>query len=401
MPLRIRPLHLLVCLILLALTAPANAAPPADLRLELITGGLSSPVAVRNAGDGTDRLFIVQRGGSIRIVENGSLLATPFITVPNVLSGGELGLLGMAFHPDYDTNGYFYVNYTRNPPGPIAYETVIARFEVSAGNPNVANVSSLTELLTITQDDSNHNGGDIHFGPDGYLYTALGDGGGGGDPFDRAQDLGELLGKMLRLDVDGGTPYAIPAGNPFNDEIWAYGLRNPWRFSFDRWSGDIFIGDVGQGSWEEISYQRAGTPGGINFGWDCREGAHNFPGGSTCSGPTVDPIMEYVNTSFGGDCAVVGGFRYSGIIPGFQSIYTFADNCSGKIWFGTQATNGTWSDSLWMDTNLSVSGFGEDEDGELYLVSLSGALYRFTSDSAIFGDNFESGGLGLWSGSVQ
>jgi glucose/arabinose dehydrogenase len=244
------------------------------ISLQSFATGFSSPVAIVNAGD--SRLFVVQRGGAIRILNaNGTINGTNFLTIPSttVLSGGERGLLGLAFHPNYATNGYFYVNYTRVGDG----ATVVARYSVSATDPNVANPASAQILLTVTQPYSNHNGGSLAFGPDGYLYIGMGDGGSGGDPQNYAQNINSLLGKMLRIDVDNGTPYSIPTGNPFAgatpgaDEIWAVGMRNPWKFSFDKNTGDLWIADVGQSSIEEIN-KALSTDAGLNYGWKCYEG---------------------------------------------------------------------------------------------------------------------------------
>jgi glucose/arabinose dehydrogenase len=393
--------------------APAAGGIPKDLELALVTSGLSSPVAVRNAGDGSNRLFIVQQGGQIRIWDGNQVLATPFLSV-TVGTGSERGLLGLTFHPDYPENGRFFINYTR---GGGAGETVIAEYHVSA-DPDVADPTG-TDILRITQDFTNHNGGDIHFGTDGYLYIGMGDGGSGGDPNDRAQDPGQLLGKMLRIDVDGGGfpadcgltgNYTIPEDNPRRDgpggdcdEIWALGLRNPWRWSFDRSTHDLLIGDVGQLTIEEIDFQPAASPGGENYGWNCFEGNNVYnTDGPFCNdpGPLVPPILTYGHS--GGSCAVVGGFRYRGPIIGLRGTYIFSDNCSGRIWFATE-NGGSWSFFEWQDTPYLVSSFGEDEAGHLYVVNLSGAFYRFSSatgESEIFSDGFESGDLSRWSSSV-
>ncbi len=385
------------------LSFPLAAQPPDDLELQLVAGSFSSPLAVRHAGDGSGRLFVVERDGRIRIIDGGSVLPSPFLDIdPLVLSGGEQGLLGLAFHPAYAKNGFFYVNYTRaaSPDD----QTVIERYTVS-GNPNVADPDSGMEVIVIDQDFGNHNGGDIHFGPDGYLYIGMGDGGSGGDPFGRAQDLDELLGKMLRLDVDGGMPYAIPPSNPFvgiagRDEIWAYGLRNPWRFSFDRGTGDLLIGDVGQNAWEEIDFQPAASAGGENYGWNLCEGTNPFSGGADCSDPGLTgPILEYDHpTGF----SVTGGFRYRGTaVSGFQGTYVYADYVTNRMWFATETSPGSWTTEEWAgNTVTSVASFGEDEDGELYAVSLSGSVYRFVSPSLIFADGFESGNTSAWSDSV-
>jgi len=365
------------------------AAQPPDIDIHVnrvIVSGLDQPVLVTHAGDGSGRLFVVEQGGLIRVVVNHTVLADPFLDLSQlVVSGGEQGLLGLAFHPEYATNGYFYVNYTRAGDG----ATVVARYSVSAGDPNVADPGSALPILTVAQPAPNHNGGNLAFGPNnGYLYIGMGDGGGSGDPDENAQNINTLLGAMLRLDVDGGTPYAIPADNPFAasagaDEIWDYGLRNPWRFSFDRANGDLYIGDVGQGAWEEIDYHAAGTPGGVNFGWDCREGAHDFEFTTECAAATLtDPIAEYGRAE---GQTVTGGFVYRGTAyPDLQGRYFFADYAQGKIWsmVKTGSSPDTWSaHELELDTSLRISSFGEDEAGELYVVDLQGGTVRQIVDA--------------------
>jgi glucose/arabinose dehydrogenase len=350
-------------------------------------------VALADPGDGSGRLFIVQRGGTIRIWQAGALLPGNFLSIAVDASGGEEGLLGLAFHPDYTSNGYFFVNYTAAGTG-----TVIARFQVQSaelpgtGSPNFADPATEDRLLTFPQPFENHNGGDLHFGPDGYLYVATGDGGDGGDPQDNAQDTGNLLGKILRLDVDASPPqdhdlcginpqaYAAPADpldelrrNPFVDadgcdEIWHYGLRNPWRFSFDRQTGDIFIGDVGQGEREEVDFRTAGNPGGANWGWRCYEGNNTY--NTTGCGPIGNylfPIHDYANSG-SSRCAVTGGFRYRGTaVPTIAGAYVFADYCTGEIWTATES-GGAWTVTLAEDAPFNVSSFGEDAAGELYVI---------------------------------
>ncbi len=400
----------------LAFALPLHAGtPPADLELEVVTSGLASPVAVRHAGDGSGRLFIVEQRGTIVVLDESQGTSSTFLDIrARVLSpedggGNERGLLGLAFDPDYATNGFLYVDYTRDPGG----RTVVERFTVSAGDPDAADPGSGFIILEIAQPRSNHNGGDIHFGPDGYLYVGMGDGGGGGDPDDLAQDLGSLLGKMLRIDVGGTAPegvgehcglvtnYVVPPDNPFVastgtcDEIWAYGFRNPWRWSFDRATGDLLIGDVGQGNWEEIDFQPAASGGGENYGWDCREGAHPFPGGSSCTGPVVDPILEYDHSP---GCSVTGGFRYRGsTIVGFGGTYVYGDFCTGTVWLADRDELGDWSADPWSQTVFSLTSFGEDEAGEIYAVQRGGTVYRFRSPSSIFADGFESGDVSAWS----
>ncbi|MEQ8954414.1 MAG: PQQ-dependent sugar dehydrogenase [Gammaproteobacteria bacterium] len=277
-----------------------------------IASGLSAPVDIASAGDGSGRLFILEQSGRIRIHDGQNLLVTPFLDIDSrVGSGGERGLLGIAFHPDYSSNGQFFLNYTNN-----SFDTVIARFQVSSDS-NLADPNSEQILLTIQQPFSNHNGGQLVFGPDGYLYIGMGDGGSGGDPQNNAQNPQSLLGKMLRIDVDSGSPYAIPADNPFAqddftlDEIWALGLRNPFRFSFDRISGDLFIADVGQDAIEEVHLHRVNTASGENYGWRLMEGSQCFNPSSNCNnGALTLPAFEYSHS--GGRCSITGGFRYRG-----------------------------------------------------------------------------------------
>jgi glucose/arabinose dehydrogenase len=343
-----------------------------------VVSGLSSPVDLTSVPDGSGRLFVVEQPGLVRIVENGALLPTPFLDVRDrVESGGnEQGLLGLAIHPDYASNGFFYVNYTARQGGG---DTVIARFAVSAGDPNLADPGSEKVLLGVDQPYRNHNGGGMAFGPDGYLYISLGDGGSANDPEGRAQSLDTLLGKLLRIDVDGGDPYAIPADNPFaggggEPEIWLYGLRNPWRFSFDRLTGDLYIADVGQGQWEEIDFLAAGAPGGANYGWDFREGAHPFEGEPPAGLELVDPIFEYQH-GFG--CSVTGGYVYRGqALPEWRGIYVLADYCSGRVWGLLRGADGAWQSQELFQSGFSITSFGEDQDGEVYLMDRSGTIYR-------------------------
>jgi len=383
----------------------------------VVTTGLVQPLAVRHAGDGSGRLFIVEQAGRIRVFDGTQLLGTPFLDIVAAVddTANEQGLLGLAFHPDYASNGFFYVNYTYDPPGAGLDRTRVSRFSVSAGDPNLADATSELILLEVAQDFGNHNGGNILFGPDGNLYVGMGDGGDGGDPLDRAQDEMMLLGKMLRIDVDSVvvpvgaelcglvTNYGVPADNPFAgdddacDEIWALGLRNPWRWSFDRQTGDLFIGDVGQGTVEEIDFQPAASGGGENWGWPCYEGSAAFDtAGCLPPGSYVFPILEYVQTA--GRCSVTGGYRYRGAgASEIRGTYVYADYCTGEIWFATQ-NGGSWSSSLWMDTALNITSFGEDEDGELYVVHRGGSVWRIEGEPAVFIDGFESGDTSAWSG---
>ena len=394
-----RRVGLLAAGLLGSLVAAATDLPP-DLSLELFADGFSRPIAVRNAGDGSGRLFVVEQAGRILVVEGGVVLTTAFLDISTVVdsTGNEQGLLGLAFHPNFSSNGLFFVNYTYDP-GAGPDRTRVARYEVSETNPNQAELSSALEILDFSQNGSNHNGGDIHFGPDGYVYIAVGDGGGSQDPDALAQNLGSLHGSMLRIDVDGGSPYAVPVGNPFDGvegalpEIWSYGLRNPWRFSFDRLNGEIFIGDVGQGSREEVNRQPASSDGGENYGWSCMEGdlAVNF---NLCDGsPLTAPILVYNHTP---ECSVTGGYLYRGNIGGLHGRYVFGDYCSGRIWFAVP-DNGNWEATEWADTAYAISSFGEDENGELYLTNLGGGeVYRFESPNSIFTDSFESGDVTQW-----
>ena len=393
-----RPAVLLISLLTTLLSSVCFATePPPDLVLMEVDSGYNNPVAVTGARDGSGRLFVVEQAGRILIVGAGVFLDMASLVDS---SGNEQGLLGLAFDPDYAVNGYFYVNYTHDPPGINPDVTRVSRFEVSVGDPNSADSSSETMILEFEQPAPNHNGGDLHFGPDGYLYIATGDGGGTEDPNAQGQSLDTLLGKILRIDVDGGNPYAIPGDNPFVgkgaalDEIWAYGLRNPWRFSFDRLNGDLFIGDVGQGAREEIDLQPASSAGGENYGWSCMEGdlAQNF---NSCDGsPLTAPILVYGHNP---ECSVTGGFLYRGNIGGLHGRYVFGDHCSGVIWFASESA-GIWSTLVFQDTAMDISSFGEDDDGELYVLDHSaGKVHRFFSPSAIFTDGFESGDVSEWS----
>jgi glucose/arabinose dehydrogenase len=360
----------LVPLFLISFT-PALAQ---EIALEQVTGGLQLPVAVTHAGD--SRLFITQQRGTIAIWDGTRILPTPFLDLTNlVLCCGERGLLSVAFHPQYAQNGYFFVNYTE-VAGPGT--TVVARYKVSATDPNRADPASAKVLLKILQPFANHNGGQLQFGPDGYLYIGMGDGGSGGDPGNRAQNLSELLGKILRIDVDHGEPYGIPSSNPFvtrtggRQEIWAYGLRNPWRFSFDRVTSELWIADVGQGLWEEVDFQPATSIGGENYGWRRLEGRHCFDPATGCDdGTTVKPVLEYDHS--GGACSVTGGYVYRGArYPRLYGTYIYADYCNGMIWGATHPSNGVASSRLLLDTSFAVSTFGEDLNGEIYVTDYTG-----------------------------
>ncbi len=398
----------LVALTLLLTPAAATHAQPAtQVELELVLSGLSSTVDLRNAGD--DRLFAVGQGGIVEIVSfdaqgNATLLPTPFLDISLLVrSGGEQGLLGLAFHPEYDTNGFLFVNYTCDASAQADCasdgDTIIARYTVS-GDPDVADPSSALVVATIPQDAANHNGGQLQFEPfpapgDGrtILYIGMGDGGGGNDPGQNAQNLNTLLGKMLRVDVDNldsSDPlprYHIPADNPLLEaivnEIWAYGLRNPWRFSFDRLTGDLFIADVGQGEREEIDFQAQASKGGENYGWRQCEGTRvNFPDeapaeGCTGGGGLTPPVLEYTHAE---GCSVTGGYIYRGVEFGSEldGTYFYADFCTGQLWGARPDGGAVWANTIDEDTGLTfnISTFGESDDGELYLATLSGNLYR-------------------------
>ena len=323
------------------------------------------------------------QGGKILIYNGRQLLSTPFLDIsPLVSTGNERGLLSIAFHPDYINNGFLFLNYT-NTDG----VTVIARYRVSS-NPDAVDPTSANVLLTIPQPFGNHNGGQLQFGPDGYLYIGMGDGGSSGDPSNFAQNPTKLLGKMLRIDVDAGSPYGLPSDNPFvgnpysRDEIWASGLRNPWRFSFDRLTGDLFIADVGQRSWEEVNFQPAGSIGGENYGWRLMEGNHCYEPEANCNdGSLVLPTLEYGHSL--GDCSITGGYRYRGSKnPRLYGLYIYGDFCSGRIWGAAKTESGQWTTNELLDTDFFISAFGEDEAGEIYVAQWSstspGAIYRIS-----------------------
>jgi glucose/arabinose dehydrogenase len=365
---------------------------------ERVVGGLSSPLYVTAPPGDTGRLFIVEQGGAIKIYDLASeqLLPTPFITV-TVTFGGERGLLGLAFDPFYSTNGYFYVNYTLSVSGQLT--SFVTRYQVSA-DPNIADPNSKLDVLSVAQPYSNHNGGWISFGPDNYLYISFGDGGSGGDPENRAQNINVWLGKMLRIDVSNSSlenPYDVPADNPFvgvdgADEIWAYGLRNAWRNAFDRKTGDLWIADVGQGNWEEVNFQPAASAGGENYGWRCYEGNHPYnTNGCPPAEDLVFPIYEY---SHGSGCSVTGGYVYRGAaLKDLRGVYFFSDYCSEKIW-SFRYVNGQVIEFADRTADLdpptysvdSIVSYGEDANGELYIVDGGGEVFRIAADGTLKGD---------------
>jgi glucose/arabinose dehydrogenase len=378
-----------------------------------VAAGLTLPLFVTAPPGDTTRLFIVEQhtgtDANIKILNlsSGIVNATPFLTIHGVSTGNEQGLLGMAFHPAYATNGYFYVNFTNS-----AGTTVIQRYTVSA-NPDVADPNSAYAIVSITQPYSNHNGGWIAFGPDGYLYVGMGDGGSEGDPQDRAQNLNELLGKILRIDVnsdafpgDPNTNYAIPPSNPFvgrpgNDAIWAYGLRNPWRNSFDRLTGDLYIADVGQGAWEEVDFQSAASLGGENCGWDCYEGNAPYDP-NDCTPFTLKVFPIYTYDHGGSRCAITGGYVYRGSrICDLQGTYFFADYCAAQIWsFRYDGTNLTdfrdRTAQLDPPGSLainSITSFGEDAAGELYICDQGGEIFKIVPVGPARGDLNNDGNI--------
>ncbi len=378
-----------------ALGAPVRGGTTTTLTLQTYSDALNRPVFATHAPDGTNRLFVVEKRGAIRIFDPGTstYLATPFLDIDalvvNPASGSdERGLLGLAFHPSYASNGYFYVNYIDNSAAPG--DTVVARYQVSA-DPDVADALSATILMTLNQPDFNHNGGWMDFGPDGYLYIASGDGGGAGDPPRNAQALTNLFGKMLRIDVNTASPVAIPPSNPFaggaaaDDAIWAYGLRNPWRNSFDRLTGDLWIADVGQNVYEEINFQPAGSAGGQNYGWDCREGQHDFQFVVACESETfVEPVFEYTHSE---GCSITGGYVYRGcLMPDVRGRYFWADYCTGVVRSG-RLGGGVLTDVQTHFSSTGLTSFGEGPDGELYITTgigtTSGRLRRIIADGPV------------------
>ncbi|MCQ3937435.1 MAG: glucose dehydrogenase [Chloroflexi bacterium] len=355
-------------------TPPPTATPtvgasqfpnPDDYEWRLIASGLTRPVDIQSARDGSGRLFVIEKYGAIRIFKDGTLLPQPFLNIDDRVNdtSNEMGLLGLAFHPDFERNGFFYVNYTGS-----GGHTRISRFQA---NGDTADPNSEKVLLIVDQPFPNHNGGAVVFGPDGYLYLGLGDGGAAGDPFKNGQNTRSLLGKILRIDVNNGDPYAIPADNPFGNEVWAYGLRNPWRISFDRATGDLWIGDVGQNALEEIDLLPAGSPGGVNFGWSIMEGSRGYDGDPDPS--LTLPVAEYSH-EFG--CSVTGGYVYRGSMPEWNGVYLYGDYCSGIIW-GLIRSNGQWQSRVLFEAGGTITSFGEDEAGEVYLASDNGSLYIF------------------------
>lgn len=356
-------------------TSNSSASSPTAISTQVVVSGLNSPLDLEQAGDNSGRLFVVEQGGTIKIIQNGSVLPAPFLDISSkVISQDEMGLLGVTFHPSFSTNGKFYVNYVRNNAG--QFQSVISEFLVSAGNANQADPASERILLIVDQvsNFTNHKAGQLAFGADGFLYFGLGDGGSGGDPFGHGQNTQILLGKMMRIDVNSTSPgkqYAIPPDNPFVasgglPEIYAFGFRNPWRFSFDRPTGRLFVADVGQDSFEEIDIVQKGG----NYGWNTMEGDHCFnpPSGCNTTGLSL-PIIEIPHPEAE---AVIGGFIYHGtVLTGMQGMYIFGD-LNGKIWSLTENPANTFTRSQLADVGFNISSFGQDAAGELYVVDISG-----------------------------
>lgn len=365
---------------------PASAAfNPNGLNVSLATvgSGFASPILLTNAGDGSHRIFIVEQAGRVRTLAGGPS-GTPFLDISSlVLSGGERGLLGLAFHPSFETNGKLFVNYTRKSDG----ATVIEEYRVTGDPNNIDEAATRRPILAIAQPYANHNGGHLAFGRDGFLYIGMGDGGSGGDPQDRAQNINSYHGKMLRIDVNGtstGKAYRVPSTNPYVgknglDEAWAIGLRNPWRWSFDRITGDLWIADVGQSSWEEVNRSTAssGAGKGKNYGWDDMEGRHCFEPKSGCAtSGRILPLVEFAHIVAGDDnCSVTGGYVYHGLrYPKLTGGYFYGDFCSGRIWTVSSAATAPATGVELLNTSLNIVSFGESERGELFVVAQNGTI---------------------------
>lgn len=370
---------LLILLVLAGLAAPAVAQPTGvEVEIELVASGFDRALGLTHAGDGSGRLFVIEQLGAVRVIRNGQVEPEPFLDLRDTVACcGENGLLGLAFHPRFPADDRIFVHYSGS-----GGETRIVEMRTTAGGER-ADPSTARTLLTVAQPFQNHNGGQIGFGPDGFLYIGLGDGGSGGDPLGHAQDVTTLLGAILRIDVDSRAeaeprlPYAIPPDNPdfagvpgARREIWAYGLRNPWRFSFDRATGDLFVADVGQNAWEEIDLLPPGSAG-ANLGWNHKEGDHCFDPPSGCRQEgLVDPILEYSHST---GCSVTGGYRYRGAAsPALHGVYVYGDLCSGRIWGATPVAGGgvggAWAETELLDVDFLLTSFGEDEAGEIHVV---------------------------------
>lgn len=365
--------------------APVRQVAPFDpgsftLSFQETGRGFKDPTWITHAGDGSGRLFVLERAGIVRVLENGGPRAEPFLDIRSLVkAGGEQGLLGLAFHPRFAENGRLFVYYTARTD---KSDNTLAEYRVVPGSDR-ADPASGRVLFAVPDFAVNHNGGMLTFGPDGYLYIGMGDGGGGGDPQKNGQNTNAMLGKIHRIDVNSGDPYGIPADNPFaqgggRPEVWAYGLRNPWRFSFDRVTNDMWIGDVGQGQWEEINFAPAGMPGGRNYGWSVLEGTHCY-GRSECDSAAKEPpVFEYGHE--GGNCSVTGGYVYRGAAsPVLVGAYLFADYCSGRFW-ALARDGGVWRATELLKAKMQPSTFGEDEAGELYVADIGGgSIYRLVA----------------------
>lgn len=363
---------------------PAGIPDPAGYQWKLVADGFDSPLGMVSANDGTGRMFAVEQSGKIWTMQGEEVSLDPFLDIGSllpvsVLQGGytEQGLLGLAFHPQFKDNGIFFVDYTDT-----SGNTAVARYKVSS-DPEKADPESGRIILKVNQPFPDHNGGALQFGPDGYLYIALGDGGNPDDPLRNGQNMDTLLAKILRIDING-TPYKVPPDNPFvNDssakpEIWATGLRNPWRFTFDKQTGDMYIGDVGQWDYEEINFQPAGQ-GGLNYGWSVYQAMHEHikqPVAAAASTLTM-PVLEYPHSE---GCSVTGGYVYRGqALPAMNGIYLYGDYCNGRVWAAAHNADGTWTSYLWMQTSHVITSFGQDDAGELYLVDYKGGIYKLTA----------------------
>ena len=361
----------------------SNVSSSVSITTQLVVSGLSAPLGLEQPNDGTGRLFVVQQGGMVRIIQGGAVLPQAFLDITSkIIVQGEMGLLGLAFHPNYQQNRKFYVNYVRNSAG--QFQSVIAEYTASAANANFADPATERILLTVDQVNNfpNHKAGQLAFGPDGFLYFGLGDGGSAGDPLGHGQDTQTLLGKMMRIDVNATSPglqYRIPPDNPFVSggglpEIWAFGFRNPWRFSFDGATGRQFVADVGQNNFEEIDIVQKGG----NYGWNVMEGMHCFNPSTGCNMAGLAlPIAEYSHAE--GD-AVIGGFVYHGAsIPAMRGTYVFGDLDTGKIWNLTETTANIWNRTLLLQSGLTISSFGQDQAGELYVVDFNGKVFKIVA----------------------